>query len=54
MWSDERLETELINRVKILEWMINNNVRSYIEVGKKISDYYKDPEEVLMKIEDSK
>ena len=54
MWTDDKLEEELKNRKKVLEWMQKNNRRSYTQVGKIISDYYHDPEEVLKKIEDSK
>jgi len=54
VWTDQKLEEELKNRIKILEWMQKNNQRSYTQVGRIISDYYNDPEELLKKIEDSK
>ena len=54
MWSDEKLEQELQNRIRILEWMRKNKIRSYTEVGKIISEYHNNPEELLKKIEDSK
>jgi archaeal flagellar protein FlaI len=54
MWSDERLQKELKNRVKVLKWMQKNKQRSYVQVGKIISDYYTDPVEVLKQVEASK
>lgn len=54
MWSDEKLEQEIQNRIKILEWMRKNKIRSYREVGEIISEYHNNPQELLKKIEDSK
>ncbi len=54
MWSDERLQKELKNRIKVLRWMQKNKQRSYVQVGRTISDYYNDPVEVLKNIEASK
>jgi len=34
--------------------MRKNKIRSYTEVGKIISEYHNNPEELLKKIEDSK
>jgi flagellar protein FlaI len=53
MWSDERLQKELKNRIKVLQWMQKNKQRSYIQVGRVISDYYNAPVEVLNNIEAS-
>ncbi|HDO19125.1 MAG TPA: secretion system protein E [Thermoplasmatales archaeon] len=46
-WDDKRLKQELENRMKVLEWMRKNKVRSYKEVGAIIAEYYRDPEAVL-------
>jgi len=46
-WDEKRLKEEMENRMKILQWMIDNKVRSYKEVGAIIAEYYKDPESVL-------
>jgi flagellar protein FlaI len=46
-WTDEKLNQELKNRMKILEWMKNSNLRSYEEVGRIVSEYRKKPEAVL-------
>jgi len=54
MWSDKKLQQEIKNRKKIINWMIKNKIRSYKEVGKIISEYHNDPKSVLEKIEDSK
>lgn len=46
-WTEEKLEEEMENRIKVLEWMRRNNVRKYTDVAAIISAYYKDPEAVL-------
>lgn len=46
-WDERRLQEEIRNRVKVLEWMVKNKVRSYKDVGAIIAEYYKDPESVL-------
>jgi flagellar protein FlaI len=48
-WTDEQLQKELENRMKILEWMRKKNLRSYTDVGRIVSDYSKYPEELLKK-----
>ena len=50
-WSKKRFSQELQNRIKILEWMRQNNLRSYKQVGKIVSNYKKDPDMVLRNIE---
>lgn len=44
------IEEEIEKRRLVLEYMGDNNIRSIKEVGDWISDYYKDPDEVLDKI----
>lgn len=46
-WDEGRLKKEMENRMKVLQWMIDNRVRSYKEVGAIIAEYYKDPDSVL-------
>ncbi|HEC81452.1 MAG TPA: hypothetical protein ENI42_03380, partial [Thermoplasmatales archaeon] len=46
-WDENRLKKELNNRIKVLNWMRENKIRSYTDVAKIISAYYKDPESVL-------
>jgi flagellar protein FlaI len=52
-WNDERLDQELKNRIKVLDWMQQKNLRSYKAVGKIVSEYSKDPDAVLKKIRES-
>ena len=54
MWTDEKLEEDLEKRKKVLKWMMENKLRSYVQVGNIISEYYNDPKNLLKKIEDSK
>ena len=44
------IEEEIEKRRLVLEYMGDNNIRSIREVGDWISEYYKDPDEVLDKI----
>jgi flagellar protein FlaI len=44
------IEEEIEKRRLVLEYMGDNNIRSITEVGEWISDYYRDPDEVLDKI----
>ncbi len=45
--KEEEIWEEIMRRKFVLEWLRENNVRHYLEVGKYIKDYYKDPEKVL-------
>jgi hypothetical protein len=51
-WSDARIQQELENRKKILQWMMKNDLRSYEAVGKIVTEYIKDPNAVLKKVYD--
>ena len=46
-WTEERLEEELTNRMKILEWMKQKEDLSYKDFGKIIAHYRKYPKELL-------
>jgi len=46
-WNDVQLNQELQNRMEILNWMHNKDIRSYSDVGKIVSKYHKDPESVF-------
>jgi flagellar protein FlaI len=52
-WNDEQLKKELELRKKILKWMMKNNLRSYEDVGKIVSEYKKDPKAVLNRIDEA-
>ena len=41
---------ELQRRVKVLEWMLKENIRYYKDVGRIIQRYYSDPEGLLKSI----
>ena len=45
---------EIERRQAILEWMKKENIRYYKDVGKIVASYYKNPEEVMKKINESK
>jgi len=48
-WTEAQLNKELENRKLVLEWMLKKNIRDYMEVGKVVSDYHKNPEPLLKK-----
>jgi flagellar protein FlaI len=48
-WNDEQLEQELSNRMLVLKWMGEKDIRSYQEFGKVVADYQKYPKKVLEK-----
>ena len=52
-WDDTQLKNELVIRVKILKWMMKNNLRSYEDVGRIVSEYKKDPKSVINRIDEA-
>lgn len=53
-WNEKRLLEEIENRKKILNWMMKNNLRSYQDVGKIVTEYLKNPQTVLKKMKEDK
>ncbi len=51
-WNDKRLRQEIQTRISVLEWMLKENLSSYEDVGRIISEYSKDPKAVLMRVKD--
>jgi flagellar protein FlaI len=49
-WSAIRLQKELLNRQKILEYLARNNITRMSEVATIIRQYYFDPEKVIRQI----
>jgi len=45
--SEVFLQKEISNRIKILNWMYENDIEDYIDVAKVIRTYYTNPEDVL-------
>jgi flagellar protein FlaI len=48
---EESIWDEIQRRGSILDWMKKENIRYYKDVGKIIATYYKNPEEILKKIQ---
>jgi flagellar protein FlaI len=48
--SEQILQKEISNRVKILNWLTDNNVDDYMDVSKVIRLYYSNPEDVMSAI----
>jgi len=53
-WSESQLEKELENRKKVLNWMLENNIRDYQDFGRIIADYGKYPDKILERVEEDK
>lgn len=51
-WSPRRMEIEVKRREMILEYMEKIGVTNYRDVAKIVSEYYKDPEGLLAKIQE--
>lgn len=49
-WSEKQLKNEILNRISVLKWMIDKNIRDYKEVGKIVSEYKKNPEKILERV----
>jgi flagellar protein FlaI len=49
-WSEKQLNNEIANKISVLKWMIENNIRDYKEVGKIVSEYRKNPESILERV----
>jgi len=50
-WSEEDLEEELEHRKIILQWMLENDIRDYLEVGKIVAEYERHPLELLERVQ---
>jgi len=48
--SKEQITTEIRNRTEVLDWMRNNEIRTFKEVAKAISHYTENPDEFLDKM----
>ncbi len=42
-----KLLREFENRTKVLEWMVKNGIRNFVEVSRIINQYYKNPKKVM-------
>jgi flagellar protein FlaI len=49
-WSEKQLKNEILNRISVLKWMIEKNIRDYKEVGKIVSEYKKNSEKILERV----
>ncbi len=49
--DEKSMQTELANRIKVLEWMRDNNINDLDSVARIFSSYYHDPESVMSYVE---
>ena len=45
--SEKEIETDIDEKIKVLNWMVKKDYESVDQVGKIVSKYYQDPEEVM-------
>jgi flagellar protein FlaI len=50
--SVKSIEEEISRRAKLLEWMLKNGIKRYLEVSKIIAEYYLDPIKVCKMMEE--
>lgn len=50
--TELKLKSEIMNRIKVLKWMKENDVKDYRQVGEVISRYYSNPQEIINIIEE--
>jgi flagellar protein FlaI len=48
-WTEEQLDKELDNRKLVLKWMTQKEIRDYKDVGRIVSNYIKNSDELLKK-----
>lgn len=48
--TEKALQKEITNRVKVFNWMLENDIDDYLDVSKVIKLYYQNPEDVLSAI----
>ncbi|MBU1940551.1 MAG: type II/IV secretion system ATPase subunit [Candidatus Thermoplasmatota archaeon] len=46
-WNDDQLDEEIQNRMLILQWMQEKDIRSYQEFGRVVAEYSKYPDQVI-------
>ena len=51
--TDAEVQVELLNRKRVLDWMVERNISDYKEVAKIIAAYYTNPERVLESVASS-
>jgi flagellar protein FlaI len=51
-WSPRRMEIEVKRRELVLEYMEKENVSNYRDVARIVSEYYKDPEGVIERVQE--
>jgi len=49
-WNENRMREELKRRQEVLEWMRTRKMRHYKDVSKILISYYRDPEEVILRV----
>ncbi len=49
-YSEDQIKQDMHNRIRLLNWLKNNNINDYREVSKYISAYYINPELVMSQI----
>jgi len=48
--TKEELQQQLLEKEKVLKWMVEQNINTVDEVGKVVAEYYSDKESLLKRI----
>ncbi|MFH1420434.1 MAG: type II/IV secretion system ATPase subunit [Candidatus Aenigmatarchaeota archaeon] len=48
--DEDKMENEIENRAKVLEWMVKRDIKDYKEIGKIINLYYASPEYLMQRL----
>lgn len=49
-WTDRELNEEFDRRRDVIKWMVDNDVKNYVDVGEILAAYYKDPDRVMKRV----
>jgi hypothetical protein len=49
--NSEDILKEILRREAVLNWMVKNKIKDYVDVCKLINEYYKDPEKILAQVD---
>ena len=52
--SDEDIEKDIMEKKEILDWFVKNKVKDIHEVGRIVSEYYRNKEDILRKVRKDK
>ena len=52
-WTDKELSEEFNRRKEVIRWMVEKGIKNYVDVGEIIAAYYKNPDSIMKRVEQS-